>query len=285
MTTDKVRRKGDAMWYDTWLATIVEGLKTVRDHLPTIGAAVLLVFTGWLLAILCRRWSRKLSERLLHRLGGTGSSIGKAVEDSELRLNTPDIVGRFIFWMVLLVFLAAAVETLGLPVMTDLLGKLVAYAPNLLVAVLIVLGGLIAARLVRTAALSAAEAGAIAQARGIATVAEILVIVLVVVIALEQLGVNGRVLELTVAITIGSALAAAALAFGLGARASVANLIAAHYVGHTLTVGQDLQIDDIRGTVIQLTPTAVVLKTDQGRVLVPAQRFHDTEAVVLFDGG
>jgi len=273
------------MWYDTWLETVIGGMGTVRDHLPTIGAAVLLVFTGWVLAVLSRRWSRRLSERLLDRLGATSSSIGRAVENSETRLNTPEIVARFVFWMVLLVFLAAAVETLGLPVMTDLLGRLVAYAPNFLVAVLMILGGLIAARIVRTAALRAAEAGAIAQARGIATVAEILVIVLVVVIALEQLGVNGRVLELTVAITIGSALAAAALAFGLGARASVANLIAAHYVARTLTVGQDLMIDDIRGTVIQLTPTAVVLKTDQGRVVVPAQRFHDTGTVVLFDGG
>ncbi len=272
------------MWYDTWLETIAGGLDAVRDHLPTIGAAALLVLTGWVLALLSRRWSRKLTERLLDRLGATNISINKAVESSGARLTTPGIVGTFVFWLVLLVFLAAAVETLGLPVMTDLLGKLVTYAPNLLAAILISLAGIIAARAVRLAALRAAQAGGIAQARGIATVAEIVIMVLVVVIALEHLGVNGRVLELTVAITVGSALAAIALAFGLGARASVANLIAAHYVARMVTVGQDLMIDDIRGTVIELTPTAVVLQTDLGRVVVPAQRFHDTGSVTLIDG-
>ena len=83
--------------------------------------------------------------------------------------------------------------------------------------------------------------------------------------------------------TVGSALAAVALAFGLGARASVANLIAAHYVARMVTVGQDLMIDDIRGTVIELTPTAVVLKTELGRVVVPAQRFHDTDSVTFIE--
>ena len=271
------------MWYDTWLETAMGGLGTVRGHLPTIGAAILLVLVGWGLAILSRRWSRRLTERLLDRLGATSSSIGKAVEGSGARGSTPGIVAGFVFWLVILAFLAAAVETLGLPVMTDLLGRIAAYGPNLLAAILIVLGGLIAARIVRSAAMRAAEAGGVTQARGVATAAEIVVIALVVVIALEQLGVNGRVLELTIAVTVGSALAAVALAFGLGARTSVANLIAAHYVTRLLTVGQSVEIDDNRGTVIQLTPTTVVLKTSEGRVVVPAQRFQETSTMIVLD--
>ena len=271
------------MWYDTWLETIVGGLHTVRGHLPAIAGAILFVLVGWVLAILSRRWSRRLTERLLDRLGATSSSIGKAVESSGARGNTPGIVSGFVFWLVILIFLAAAVETLGLPVMTDLLGRIAAYGPNLLAAILIALAGLIAARLVRSATMRAAEAGGVAQARGVATAAEVVVIALVVVIVLEQLGVNGRVLELTVAVTVGSALAAVALAFGFGARTSVANLIAAHYVARLLTVGQSVVIDDIRGTVIELTPTAVVLKTKEGHVVVPAQRFQETSTVIVLD--
>jgi small-conductance mechanosensitive channel len=207
------------------------------------------------------------------------------VDSSGIRGNTPRIVGGFVFWLVLLVFLAAAVETLGLPVMTDLLGRLAAYAPNLLAAALIGLGGLIAARVVRSAAMRAAEAGGISQPRGVATAAEIVVIVLIVVIALEQLGVNGRVLELTVAVTVGSALAAVALAFGLGARASVSNLIAAHYLARTVSAGQRVSIDGITGTVIELTPTTVVLKTTQGHTVVPAQRFSESSTTILLEEG
>lgn len=269
------------MWYDTWLETLMGGVTAIRDHLPTIGAAVLLLVAGWVMASLGRRWSRGLAERLLDRLGAASSSIGKAVESSGARGNTPAIVATFVFWLILLVFLAAAVEILGLPVMTDLFGRLAAFAPNLLGAFLISLGGLIAAPVVRSAAMRAAEAGGVPQAQGIASVAEIAVIALASVIALGQLGVNGRVLELTIVVTVGSGLGAVALAFALGARASVANIIAAHYVARTFQIGQDLVIDDIRGTVLELTPTAVILRTRDGRVVVPAKRFHDTSTAIL----
>jgi small-conductance mechanosensitive channel len=269
------------MWYDAWLETLMDALSTLKGSLPTIAVAVSLVLVGWALAHLSRRLGRRLSERLLDRLGASSASIEEAVESSGTRGRTQRVVAGFLFWLVFLVFLAAAVETLGLPVMTDLLGKLAAYAPNLLAAALIALAGVIVARVVRSAALRAAEAGGIAHAPGVAAAAESIVIVLVAVIALEQLGVNGRVLELTVAVTVGSALAAVALAFALGARSSVANLIAAHYLSRLVRVGQSLVIDGIRGKVLELTPTAVVVETVEGRVVVPAQRFHDTSAVIL----
>jgi small-conductance mechanosensitive channel len=89
------------------------------------------------------------------------------------------------------------------------------------------------------------------------------------------------VFELTLAVTVGSTLAAAALAFGLGARASVANIIAARYVAQFCRVGQAVRIDDVEGTVVQLTPTAVVVETPEGRAVVPAGRFHETSSVLL----
>ncbi len=273
------------MWYDAWLDTLKGTLSTVKDNLPLIGGAVLLMLAGWGMAHLCRRWTRRFSDRLLSRLGATSSLFGKAVESSGALAGAPRIVAGFVYWFVLLVFLAAAVETLGLPVMTDLLGKLAAYAPNLLAATLIILGGLIAGRVVRSAVLQAAEARRIEQALGIAATAEGVIIVLVAVIALEQLGVNGRVLELTVGVTVGSALAAVALAFGLGARSTVANLIGAHYAARMFRVGQSLKIDGMQGTVTELTPTAVVLETAEGRVVVPAQRFHDAAAVIVSKEG
>ena len=268
------------MWFEAWSDAAVGAIEALRVQLPTVVAAALLVLLGWLTAHLMRRWSRRLSERLLDGLGASSNTFGKAVESSGARGSTPRVVAAFVFWLVLLVFLAAAVETLGLPVMTDLLGRAVAYSPNLLAAVLLALVGLIAARFLRSTVLRAAKAAGVVQASAAATVAESVVIVLSSVMALEQLGVNGRVLELTVAVAVGSALAAVALAFGLGARGTVANLIAATYVSRVIQLGQEVELDAVRGTVVKLTATSVVLETDDGRVLVPAQRFQETNVRV-----
>jgi len=54
-----------------------------------------------------------------------------------------------------------------------------------------------------------------------------------------------------------------------------ANLIAARYVASLLQVGQEIRIDDVRGAVVELTPTSVVVETADGRATVPAARFHE----------
>lgn len=276
-------RKGIAMWYDVFIETTGEALATVRAHLPTLGAAALLVLAGWVLAHLCRRWARKLIDRLMVRFGATSRSLSQAMESSGAGERTPRVVAAFVFWIVLLLFLAAAVESLGLPVVTDFLAKVAAYTPNLMAAAVIVLAGLVSARVARSAALRAAAGAGISQAAGLAAMAEGVVLVLAAVIAVEQLGVNARVLELTVGLMVGSALAAIALAFGLGAKGLVANLIAAHYVGRLVQVGQKLRIDDVTGTVVQITPTAVVVEAREGRVIMPAQRFHSTDTTLLHE--
>ena len=59
------------------------------------------------------------------------------------------------------------------------------------------------------------------------------------------------------------------MAFGLGARTAVSNILASYYLQKTYTPGHNVRIGEIEGEIIQITPTAVVLATPEGRTLVP----------------
>ena len=74
-----------------------------------------------------------------------------------------------------------------------------------------------------------------------------------------------------------------ALAFGLGARTLVSNLIAAHHLRDVLEPGQEIRIGDWEGTVLEVAATAVILDTESGRVSVPAKLYQE-QAVVLLLG-
>jgi small-conductance mechanosensitive channel len=266
------------------LTLISDIAASVRAALPTAGLALLLVVLGTVVALVVRWWVRRLAERLLDRLGSPSTVVGRAVDGAGLRFNTPGLIAAFAFWIVILGFVAAAVEVFGLPVVTDLLRQILVYAPRLLAALLLAVGGLIAARLVRAATLRAAESMGIAQARGLAAASEAMVIVLMSVIVLEQLGVNGRVLELVVAIVAASVLIAGSLAFALGARDVVTNMIASHYVSRFVRVGQDIEVDGVRGTVIEVTSVSVVVRTGSGTAVVPARCLLGTTPVLFPDG-
>lgn len=272
------------MWYSAVVETFRGIMEKARELLPAVALAALLLVLGWGFGRILARVARGFMERLLARLEGS-TAVGDALQSSGARTVGPRLVGGLVFWLVLMLFAAAAVEVLGLPIMTDLLGRVVAYLPNLLAALVITLGGLVGARIVRTAVVRAAAAAGIAQAGAIASAVHAVVLVMVLVIALEQLGVNGHVLELTLAVTVGATLAAAALAFGLGARSSVANLIAARYVADLYRIGQAIRIDDVEGTVVEHTPTAVIVDTREGRVVVPAGLFHEARSVLVAEEG
>jgi small-conductance mechanosensitive channel len=263
-TVEAMRRVGESLW----------------QHMPIITGSLILLLVGWGIARIVGGWVRRLGERGLERVAAR-PVIGGSIDAGGALAAAPRLVGALVFWVVLLVFAAAAVEVVGLPVMTDLIGRIAAYLPNLVAAAVIGIAGLIGARAARAAVARAAENAGLSQAGATANAVHAVVLVIALVIAVQQLGVNGRILELTLAVTVGATLAAAALAFGLGARASVANIIGARYVSELFGIGQSVRIDDVEGTVAQLTTTAVVIDTTDGRVVVPASRFHEARWALL----
>jgi small-conductance mechanosensitive channel len=81
-----------------------------------------------------------------------------------------------------------------------------------------------------------------------------------------------------------SALGAASLAFGLGARTAVGNVIAVHYLRKSYRVGDAVRIGSIEGEIAAITRTAVLLETPDGQVEVPASKFSEEISVLLSEG-
>ena len=259
---------------ETFLALLRDSWTTVRLLLPQIAGALLLLAAGWLVGRLLQRWTHRVADRSLQRLSGA-AAVGDAVDEGGLAGFAPILIGRLVFWLVIIAFATVAVEVVGLRITTDLLGRFLVFLPNLIGAAIIIIAGIVGARILRSVVATAAQGAGLAQWRLIAGATYAAILIMASVIALEQLGVNGRLLEIALAVIVGSTFAAAALAFGLGARTVTANLIAARYVASLLQVGQEIRIDDVRGAVVELTPTLVVIETADGRATVPASRFHE----------
>jgi small-conductance mechanosensitive channel len=111
--------------------------------------------------------------------------------------------------------------------------------------------------------------------------AQTAVLLVAVVVALDQIGIDAQLLVILVTVVIGAAVASAGLAFGIGANTAVSNIVAAYYASQTYRVGQVVRIGDTEGEIIQLTPTAVVLSTQRGQVLVPAKRFNEEVSLLI----
>lgn len=263
-----------------WFSGFPQVARQLLAFLPVIASAALLALAGWLLGRLARFVASRSVGALLTRLGAR-PSLRKALVSSGVASHVPAVIGGFIYWLVFLFFVAAALETLGLPVVTGALNRVAYYLPNVLAALVVLFAGIILGSLVRGLLTRTAVSAGVEFGTAVGTLAQGTVVLVAVVVALEQVGIEAQVLIVIVAIVLGTTLAGAGLAFGLGARTAVSSIIASYYVAQAYRIGQLVRIGGIEGKIVQTTPTAVFLDTPQGRVLVPAKQFSEEVSVLV----
>ena len=251
----------------------------IAEHLPNILGSILLVLIGWLLARLLRAAIIRLSGRL------DGLFRSQAKDDFLRRLGVERpasaVIGGIVFWLIFLIFFTAATETLGLPVLATWLSGVSYYLPRILVAALIILAGLFAGNLARDAIAATAGAAGLAYSELLGRAVYVIILLVAIVTGVDQLGIESRFLTLTITVVIAALIGGAALAFGLGSRTTVSNIIAAHYLRQIYRVGQTVRIGDVYGRIAEITPTAVILDGPEGRVLVPAKDFSEVASVLI----
>lgn len=261
-------------------ASLRETLDTASAMLPMVLTAAALVLAGWLIGRLVSWAARRGIAAIVTRLAKQPALAG-AMESSGAATQLPRVVGAFTFWVVFVLFLAAAMETLGLPVVTASLSRAANYLPNVLAALLLVIAGIVGGKIVGNAVTRAATASGMALGSVIGNTVRGTIVLVAIVVAIEQVGIQADLLVVMVAVVVGATLAGAGLAFGLGARSAVSNIVASHYVAQAYRVGQTVRVGGVEGKIIQITPAAVFIATAEGRVLVPASLFSEATSVLV----
>ena len=250
--------------------------------LPNLIGALGLVAIGLLLAFLLRAWTTALlraSNRLIMR-----RAKARGIETTALGTTAPSLLSRVIFWLVFLFFLAAAIETLGQPVISDWSSTVSQYLPNVLAAALIVFVGAFLGNITKAAIERFTHSTQISHGELLGRLVQLATLITAIIIAIDQLGIQIQLLIIILAIVTGMLAGGFALAFAFGAKTSVSNVIASHYVMKRYQAGHTVRIGDMEGRIMEITLTAVVLETPDGITTVPAHRFSEEATILLKEG-
>jgi small-conductance mechanosensitive channel len=267
--------------WSTALEKAFTGLvQRTAETLPNLIGALLLLLVGWLLARLLRAGA----VRLIHLLDRAIRRLSSRNADRPGILSaSAEVLGSIVFWVVVLFFLTAATQVLGLDAFLGWLNRVVDYLPTLLTGGLIVLAGFLLSALVRDVVATTAPV-ADSQRVLLGRVAQLVILVTAVVIGADQIGIKVTFLVIMVTVLASTLLGGLALALSLGARTYVGNLIGAHYLRQQYRAGQTVRVGQFEGRILEFTATAIVLETADGRVNLPGKIYHD-EPIVLLMGG
>jgi len=248
------------------------------QYLPSILGAFLLLLIGWVVARVLRSLAMRSAvviDRLLARMTSSG-----ATERAKLPQSSARVLGSLVFWLVLLFFITAATQVLGLSAFTAWLAGVVNYVPTLFSGGLIIGAGFLLSRLARDLVVATSSVGGTRQRELLGRTVQAIILVTALLVGADQIGIKVTFLVIIAAIAGGTVVVSVALAMSLGARSYVANLIGGHHMRHSFSVGQTVRMAGYEGRILDLTPVSVVLETEEGRVTVPARIFGE-EAIVL----
>lgn len=258
---------------------ILAGQAAEGDFVARLTGALLLILVGWLAAVLTRAVLTRSMGALLRLLSARYPSAG--VGASRIQKMAVHALPRIVYWFIIVFFLALGSETLGLPIFTAWLAQIMNYIPLLLTAVLLTLAGIWAAIVLKEMVSRMAAAARLPYARVLGGLCQTVVVVVTLVIAVNQLGIDLSFLTIMSGIVLGSLLLSVALAFGLGANTMVGNIISCHYLQRLYRVGNVIEIDGLTGTIVKITGAFVVLETETGQVTVPAKNFAQTVSTLI----
>jgi len=271
-----MERLGD--WGAAVSGAFTQLLERVIHYLPSIAGAFLLLVVGWVLARLLRTVAVRAAvalDRLLSRV-----STPRGTAESKLPASSASILGSIVFWVVLLFFVTAATQVLGLDAFTAWLAGVANYLPTLFAGTLIIAAGLLLSSLARDLVVATPAIAGPKQRELLGRAAQAVVLVTAILVGAEQIGIKVTFLIVIAAAAGGTVAASVALALSLGARTYVANLIGGHHFRQMFSVGQRVRVAGFEGRILELTPVSVILETDEGRITLPAKIFGE-EPIVL----
>ena len=261
-------------WSQSLLAAMSALWAPVAAFIPRLFGALLVVAIGFVVAkLLDTLLSKGLAKVGLDRLvAGTGTT--KLLGRAGIRAPISTLIGKVVYWFVLLIFLVSAAESLGLARVSATLDMLALYVPKVFGAGLILLAGVLLAQLVSGLVRGAAEGVGLEYASGLGRIAQGLVIIISISVAIGQLEVKTELLNYVIAIALISVGLAVALALGLGSRELVSQILAGIYVRELYVVGQHVRLEglDLEGEIEEIGTAKTQLLTDAGERVSIANR-------------
>ncbi|NJC25970.1 mechanosensitive ion channel family protein [Neolewinella antarctica] len=237
--------------------------------IPALLKALVIVIIGYILA----RIVRNLLKRLLSAVGVDSLADRlmriEMFKNAKFDLVPSKIISSAAYYFILIIFVMASVEAMGLKIISDLLNDLITYIPNAVTALIVLIFGIVLADGVKKIVYETCRSLNITAGNLLANVVFYFIMLNIVLIALGQAQLQTRFMEQNITVILAGVAGAFAIGYGLAARHVMGNLLASFYNRGRLHVGDEVSIDGMRGEIVTMNNSDLVLRADESEFIIP----------------
>ncbi len=205
-------------WNIVVMDSVREMLTRVGAFIPRLIGVLLILILGWLLAKLIEtviiRVLKLIRLDTLSEKSGASNFLAKG----GVKYTLSELIGVLVYWIMMLIVIITALNALQWTVAAELLNRVVAYIPNVIAAVVILVIGMFVSTVLAGVIRTAAGNAGIRQSRLLGQITQAVIVIFAAVIALEQLNIGRIIIASAVQIILAAVGLGMAIAFGLGCK-------------------------------------------------------------------
>jgi hypothetical protein len=217
------------MLLQSWTEVTVNSFQSIWGDfivfLPNLLGALIVFFVGWAIAVGLQKLVLQILrlfrvDPALEKLG-----VGQFFEKGGIKMDFAGWIAIFIKWFLVLVFLLAATDILGLNDVSLFLRSVLSYVPNVIVSVLMLALAFWLAGVLQKIVQASVSASNIKAAAFLGTLTHWAILIFGIFAALIQLGIAFALLQTLVTGIIAMLAISGGLAFGLGGKEEAADIL------------------------------------------------------------
>jgi len=225
-------------WSDAMFTSLAAAMALLFSAIPKIIGFALILIAGWFIASLIEKGLAAVLRSIRFNHLAERAGLTDFVQKMGMNTDPAGMVGLVVKWFVRLIALVVAFDALGLPAVSEVLRQLLLWLPNVVVAlVVLVIGGLAARGLSNVVRGAAGEAG-LSNTDFLAKAAAVVVWAFAIVVAVNQLGIATELVNTLFMAVVGAIALGLGLAFGLGGRETAGEILRKWYAKAQENKGQ-----------------------------------------------
>lgn len=244
-------------------------------------SAVLILTIGWAIA----KITSFIFRSFLARVGV--DKLGEKIQNMEmlrkyqLDFKLSKLLSLVLYILIMLFLSVSAADTLGVPAISNMFMMLVDFIPKLGVAIMMTLLGLFVSDLARKFVETLCKSFHVASGKLISMGVFFFLSFISVILALGQAGINTKLLESSFNILVAGLVLAFSIGYGIASKEILLNILSSIYSRKKFKEGDLVEILGVKGTIIRMDNTTLVLSSDGNEVSFPL-RVLQIEKVTLF---
>ncbi|MFT5167281.1 MAG: hypothetical protein ACI8P3_002518 [Saprospiraceae bacterium] len=239
---------------------------------PRILGAIVIFIVGYVIAkFLAYIIKRILGSIGIDKLAAKLNEI-EFIEKSSIKIIPSVVFSKIVYYTLLLIFTILASEYLAIDAITGLVRDILAYIPNLIAALLVLIIGLLIAQFIQNILVTTLKSLGVPSAKFVGVFVFYFIFLMAVITALAQVGIDTDFISNNLSIIIGGCVFAFALGYGLASKDMMANFLASFYSKEKVKIGDILSVANVKGEVIKIDSASITLLTKNSNVVIPLSK-------------